>query len=441
MRSGNDNGNGKERDGEERGPGDRRDPVEHTRMASTADSGPEPPHPGGDVPEGPQDQDAHEVRGGTDDDRDREPGPAGDGGDSRGESVRGDDGRGDDDRGDGRDEGPERAVPGGDARACRPSLESEEEVLRRLLHDTVRGVEPTPGSLEHLRRAIPARRAHRRQAMMGLAASVLVAVAAVPALIHTTTASDSASNAAHESETHPAKEVRTAAPTARPSASAEREPESASPRTEESAGPSKSATGPDTDPVQPDATGLPDGDGGAGFDTAVPMCTADRLGAYGVEVGTADGEGRVYGAFHLVNASSGKCSVDGAGDVGATAQGGADPARVLTSPHTAGDPASGLSDVAQQRILLLPGQTFTVRFGWVPESGTTGCAATSDPSGGDGSAEGPAGEESPSSDPDPPEPGSVVVAYTPDGGGPAQTGTVTGVCAGTVYWTPPEQAA
>ncbi|MCZ0980185.1 hypothetical protein O1L60_17650 [Streptomyces diastatochromogenes] len=45
----------------------------------------------------------------------------------------------------------------------------DELALRRLFQDAVSGLEPSHGSLEHLRRAVPARRARKRQALVGAA--------------------------------------------------------------------------------------------------------------------------------------------------------------------------------------------------------------------------------------------------------------------------------
>ncbi|MEU2881273.1 hypothetical protein ABZ651_34915, partial [Streptomyces sp. NPDC007070] len=44
-------------------------------------------------------------------------------------------------------------------------LDSDELDLRRMLHRAVEDVEPRDGALDHLRRAVPARRARKRQAV------------------------------------------------------------------------------------------------------------------------------------------------------------------------------------------------------------------------------------------------------------------------------------
>lgn len=71
------------------------------------------------------------------------------------------------------------------------ALAPDELALRRLLHQAVEEIEPTDGTLEHLRRAVPARRARKRQALVGMAAAALFIGTAVPALIHVSNASGS----------------------------------------------------------------------------------------------------------------------------------------------------------------------------------------------------------------------------------------------------------
>ncbi|MYR56180.1 hypothetical protein GTY54_07920, partial [Streptomyces sp. SID625] len=76
---------------------------------------------------------------------------------------------------------PERTAPADEALG---GLAPDELALRRLLHRAVQDVEPSDGTLEHLRRAIPARRARKRQATIGMAAAALFLGTAVPALVH-----------------------------------------------------------------------------------------------------------------------------------------------------------------------------------------------------------------------------------------------------------------
>ncbi|WP_392840567.1 hypothetical protein [Streptomyces sp. LN500] len=60
----------------------------------------------------------------------------------------------------------------------------DEVVLRRMLRGAVEGLEPGDGTLDHLKRAVPARRARKRQAVVGAAAAVLLIGTAIPAFVH-----------------------------------------------------------------------------------------------------------------------------------------------------------------------------------------------------------------------------------------------------------------
>ncbi|MGW4705839.1 hypothetical protein ACWEP1_36530, partial [Streptomyces sp. NPDC004285] len=65
-----------------------------------------------------------------------------------------------------------------------PGEGGDELALRRLFQDAVGDLEPSLGSLEHLRRAVPARRARKRQAIVGAAAAAVLIGTAVPAFVH-----------------------------------------------------------------------------------------------------------------------------------------------------------------------------------------------------------------------------------------------------------------
>ncbi|MFC7510300.1 hypothetical protein ACFQV4_00890 [Streptomyces thermocarboxydus] len=73
-------------------------------------------------------------------------------------------------------------------------LDSDELHLRTLLHQAVQDVEPSDGTLDYLRRAVPARRARKRQALVGAAAAALFLGTAVPALVHVSSTSGSDAN-------------------------------------------------------------------------------------------------------------------------------------------------------------------------------------------------------------------------------------------------------
>ncbi|MYS76743.1 hypothetical protein GTY88_40920, partial [Streptomyces sp. SID5926] len=77
-------------------------------------------------------------------------------------------------------QGPD--APGADGPA------TDEAALRAMMQRAVREMEPSDGTLEHLRRAVPARRARKRQALVGAAAAALFLGTAVPALVHVSNA-------------------------------------------------------------------------------------------------------------------------------------------------------------------------------------------------------------------------------------------------------------
>ncbi|WP_344316009.1 DUF4232 domain-containing protein [Streptomyces javensis] len=326
-----------------------------------------------------------------------------------------------------------------------------EEALRRLLHRAVDELEPSPESLDHLRRAVPARRARRRQALVGAAAALVLGCAAVPALVHVATTSDSSND-------RPAN-----------AASSHRTPEaSGGPHGEGSGG--KDADGPsdtveehkgdkgkDKEKDKP-PKGEQAGSGGTAPDptntlnATSPTCSRAQLTSGGAgSLGAADAEGRVYGSFRVVNTSDRACTVEGGGSVGASAQGGADASRILVVDHTAGDAAAGLPDPSIQpgTLILKPGQAYEVKFAWIPASGggTSGCSTTGTPTP-DPSTDG--AQDGPQDDPSTGDPGgtpggggggepqdaSVLVSHTPEAGDPAAASvSIGGACAGTIYRT------
>ncbi|MFE1932603.1 hypothetical protein ACFW95_19985 [Streptomyces sp. NPDC059474] len=326
----------------------------------------------------------------------------------------------------------------------------DEEALRRLLHRAVDDLEPSSDTLDHLRRAVPARRARRRQALVGAAAAVVLGCAAVPALVHVATTSNGA-------DERPAN-----------AASSHRTPETSGGRHGEGSG-GKGSDGP-ADTVEQDKGGKdkdkekgkpPKGEeeGGPGGGTAPdpsntlnatsPTCSRAQLTSGGAgSVGAADAEGRVYGSFRVANISDSACTVEGSGSVGASAQGGADAARILVVDHTAGDAAAGLPDPSLQpgTLILKPGQAYEVKFAWIPAAGggTSGCSTTGTPTP-DPSTD-PA-QDGPQDNPSSGEPGggggggepqdaSVLVSHTPEAGDPAAASvTIGGACAGTIYRT------
>ncbi|MFF9625511.1 hypothetical protein [Streptomyces griseosporeus] len=344
-------------------------------------------------------------------------------------------------------------------------LDSDELALRRILHQAVQEIEPRDGTLEHLKRAVPARRARKRQAAVGMAAAALFIGTAVPALVHVSNATGSDANPSIAGNSSQAQGGTGT---------------SKGPDGQETSAGSGSGTTPGKgqDGTKDPGKGKGAGPGGTADPAAtsaagVPECTPDQLGGATASSGGPDAAGVVYGTFHVVNVSGSSCAVSGTGSVSPLAQGAADPAKIALADHSAGDAAAGLPDPALSlsQVVLAPGSAFDVQFAWVPsETCPTGTGGT-DSSGGDtggtdsgGSSGDTGGSSSPSPDPSPsPEvssdsssgtstggdtgtatqlvtgegtaDGSVVVSYTPSTGSPTVSATVPNACAGTVYRT------
>ncbi|WP_318208042.1 hypothetical protein [Streptomyces sp. SJL17-1] len=345
----------------------------------------------------------------------------------------------------------------------------DELALRRLFQSTVSGLEPSPGSLEHLRRAVPARRARKRQAVVGAAAAAVLIGTAVPAFVHVASsggvsAAGNPVNAGHGEEAQGGTGAETGiegGQSAEPSASTVAPSQGAadgSAGKPQRPGPGVSST------VQQEASAH------AG---AFPVCAAEQLGVSSAGAGGPDGEGKVHGAFRIANISDRACVVEGGGVVGFEARGAADPARISVIRHTSGDGGSGLPDPSQEfsALALKPNASYEVRFVWVPsetcpttsttptptatppteppttppptDTPTDG-TGTPDPSEGTGS--GGSGTD-PGTGPDTgaapqllhedggPADGSVLVSHVAEPGGPAASATIPNACAGTIYRT------
>ncbi|MEV8551863.1 hypothetical protein AB0L04_18790 [Streptomyces glaucescens] len=339
--------------------------------------------------------------------------------------------------------GPDEQGPDG--------LDSDELALRRLLHGAVQDIAPRDGTLEHLRRAVPARRARKRQAVVGMAAAALFAGTAVPALVHVSGATGGDANpsiAGHGSQaqggTSQGKNTEgTGDKPGGPSGTAEEKDKDTEEKPDKGeGGGTDHGSGDSADPSAPSS------------ESAGP-CTADQLGAAGW-ADAPDSMGTVYGTFRITNVSGGSCAVSGPGSLVPLAQGAADPAKIGQAPHVAGDPAAGLPDPSLEvpQLVLLPGAAYEVRFAWVPSET---CPTDSGPPPTTGGESG-----GPSPDPTPTETpststegtstggdtgtttqlmaedgtvdGSVAVSYTAEAGTGAGV-TVPNACAGTVYRT------
>jgi hypothetical protein len=317
------------------------------------------------------------------------------------------------------------------------NLSPDEQALRRLMKAAVQGIEPTPDTLHHLRRAVPARRAHRRQLMAGAVAAGLLAIAAVPAALHAANTSGSAdSDTANASSSHSngggggAKGDNGKADSGRPAGSV-------------SDG-GKQSGGRKTSTASPSATVTKGGAGGPSptstIGAAAHACTSGDFGKPLSYAGSAASDGTVYGWFKLSNISSTACTIAGAGFVTAVAQGSADPTHISVVDHTAGDPATGLPNGSVKSLVLASGQAYEVQFAWIPASGggTTGCQPTTTPTPTDTPTDGTSttsGSTAGSTATATTAPASIVLTDTSAPATAASSVTLADACAGTVYKT------
>ncbi|MFJ2019590.1 hypothetical protein [Streptomyces nodosus] len=386
-----------------------------------------------DTAAGPADADAEEGDGGTG--RDRLMAALGGIADDLGAagSGAGGGGRGTGATGTGPEE-PEGAPEG---------LEADELALRRLLHQAVSEIEPRDGTLQHLRRAVPARRARKRQAVVGMAAAALFFGTAVPAALHVSQTAGSDADpymAGQASQAHGDAQKGTG--TEGGSGGSAGSSASSPGRT---AGGHKDAE----DPSKDTGAGATAGADPSASEESAPACTAGQLGGGTATVGSPDSIGAVYGSFRLSNVSTTSCTASGGGSVSTVAQGAADSSRISVVSHAAGDAATALPDPAQQvsSMVLVPGAAYEVKFAWVPSStcptnsggGTGGTSPEPDPSdsatAGSGSNTDSGGTSPQLMTDDGVADGSVAVTLTPDSGAGGLTTTIPNACAGTVYQT------
>ncbi|MGV9337471.1 hypothetical protein [Streptomyces sp. NPDC003688] len=327
----------------------------------------------------------------------------------------------------------------------------DELALRRLLHSAVDDLEPRDGSLDRLRRAVPARRARKRQATVGMAAAALFICTAVPALVHVSNSGGTDPNTAMAGQSS----------LAQGSEGKGRSGGGATAGTGGQAGTTAGQPGTVGGTEQPGTKSPGDSGATGGTDpsasaaSGTPPCTAAQLGATGT-TDAPDSSGVVYGTFSVTNTSATACTVNGTGQVGATAQGAADPAKVTAAAHVPGDAAAALPapGLVVSTLVLRPGASYAEKFGFVPsetcpvQGGATGGTGGGDPtpsptpSGGqDGGATG--GTQNTAAEGTAPQlvtdgtpaEGSVLVTYHAVGGTLSATATVPSACAGTVYFT------
>ncbi|MGV9563182.1 hypothetical protein [Streptomyces sp. NPDC003480] len=321
-------------------------------------------------------------------------------------------------------------------------LAQDEQALRRILHQAVDDIEPRDGTLEHLRRAVPARRARKRQALVGMAAAALFVGTAIPALVHVSNATGSDADPS----------IAGQASQARQGTEQGKGPDGGSSGSVGSGGMTKDRDQSGQKGKEDKGKGVPGGAAGGADPTAsaqsAPVCTAAQLGGATATAGAPDSSGTVYGTFRVTNVSTTPCTVSGGGSVSTAPQGAADPSKISVVNHVAGDAATALPDPSQAvtSLVLKPGAAYEVKFAWVPSEtcpttgGGTG-GPSPDPSPSDST--GTSGGTTPESGGVAPQlmtedgvaDGSVAVSHTPETGSGTSTTTVPNACAGTVYRT------
>jgi hypothetical protein len=334
----------------------------------------------------------------------------------------------------------ERGVGASDVEGFGP----DELALRRLLHQAVLEVEPREGALDHLRKAVPARRARKRQAVVGMAAAALFFGTAIPALVHVSNATGSSADPS----------IMGNSSQAQGGTSQGKNPDGGSSTSGGSSGQASQNPGGHKN----DGTGKSPGAGtvsanpSASAGTAAAVCTAEQLGSSSSTVDAPDSAGTVYGTFSVTNTSSASCTVGGAGTVGFSPTGAADANKISVMRHSSGDAAAGLPDPSTEasQLVLAPGSAYRIKFAWVPSatcptSGTTTGGSTGGPtaspspsedtSSSSGSTTGDTGTSTQLVREDGTLDGSVVVSHTAEAGSPTVTATVPNACAGTVYRT------
>ncbi|MGW0784598.1 hypothetical protein [Streptomyces sp. NPDC002913] len=324
----------------------------------------------------------------------------------------------------------------------------DEAALRRMLHGAVEDLEPSDGTLDHLHRAVPARRARRRQGVVGAAAAALLIGTAVPAFVHvansdgSATASPAIAGHGEQAQGGSGEDAGAEADGGKTSGPADSGNTGGKGTEGSSVAPSEGS--------DPDAEGSgTDADGDAQDSVAATTATCDpgQLRVASAETGAAGADGTVYGTFRISNASGDVCSVTSNGTVGFQAAGAADPLKISVVQHTAGDPASALPDPSLEpgTVLLKPSMAYEVRFAWVPSDTcpTTGGSPSPTPTDGDGGGGEGTGADTGTTDTAAQfgsadggtADGSVAVTHTPEAGAPTAETTISNACAGTIYRT------
>lgn len=326
-------------------------------------------------------------------------------------------------------------------------LGGDEAALRRLLQGAVQDLEPSDNALDHLRRAVPARRARKRQALVGVAAAALLIGTAVPAFVHVASSGGSDDprpiNAGHGEEAQGGTGDELGG------ADGEKEadtPSAGSQGTKENESGQKEQPGQTTGTGAADgATGVPAVPPGTAAATA-PVCDPGQLGVTLAEAGEPNANGKVYGTFRIANVSQSDCVVSGGGTIGFQPMGAADPDKITVVKHTEGDAARGLPDPSQEvgSLLLQPDAAYEVKFAWVPSESCPTTGASPDPTPTDGGSSGASTGTGTTAEGAQPQmvaedggtqDGSVAVSHTAEGGSPVAETTISNACAGTIYRT------
>ncbi|MFG2963093.1 hypothetical protein ACGFZS_07360 [Streptomyces sp. NPDC048288] len=343
------------------------------------------------------------------------------------------------------------AADGPDTPDTPGGLDRDELALRRLLHTAVDDLAPRDGALDHLRRAVPARRARKRQAAVGMAAAALFIGTAIPALVHVS----------NSGGTDPNTTIAGQASQAQGGATGGKNPDGGASTAGGSSGQAADQSpGGTKDPGKSESTGTAGGTKvvpTASAASSAPVCTSAQLSTPTSTVAAPDSTGVVYGTFRVLNVSTTSCTVGGPGSVALLAQGAADSTKIYAARHASGDAAAGLPDPSTELtgLVLAPGAAYEEKFGFVPletcpttgtSSGSTGSTdtggttASPSPSGDTGSSTGTTtsgtdGTTTQLLTEDGTADGSIAVSYTPEAGSPTGSATVPNACAGTVYWT------
>lgn len=340
--------------------------------------------------------------------------------------------------------GPENEL-GGLGQVPGEGLGGDEVALRRMLQGAVEDLTPSDGALDHLRRAVPARRARKRQALVGVAAAALLMGTAVPAFVHVANSSggDDARpvNAGHGEQAQGGTGSETG----------DVGGESGSDELSGGSQGNRHDQGGATQTPGEKPSGATDGTTGGVVDprgtvAVTTPCAAGQLGVTSAQAAKPDADGKVYGTFRIANVSKTDCVVDGDGTVAFQALGAADPAKINVLDHTAGDPAAGLPDPSQEAatLMLKPDTAYEVKFAWVPTDSCPTSGASPDPSpseggsSGAGTGAGTAAENNQTqlgSEDGGTVDGSVAVTHTAEPGAPSAETTIPNACSGTIYRT------